>query len=105
VLALCRERGFTRLPVCENTRDGQRVIGILSLRKLLFQADLDENRPAGELVTPALFLDADVRLELAMRRMQRSGQRMAIIVGRDQREIGILTLQDILKAIFGEVSL
>lgn len=105
VLALSRERGFTRLPVCENTAAGQRVMGILSLRKLLFQADLDLNKPAGEWVTPALFLEADLRLDQAMQRMRRGGQRLAIVVGRDQRELGIVSLQDILKVIFGEVSL
>jgi CBS domain containing-hemolysin-like protein len=37
--------------------------------------------------------------------MQRSGQRLAVVLGRDRREIGIVTLQDILKLVFGEVSL
>ena len=54
---------------------------------------------------PALFLDEDLRLEVALRRMQRSGQRLAVVLGRDRREIGIMSLQDILKVIFGEVSL
>jgi CBS domain containing-hemolysin-like protein len=37
--------------------------------------------------------------------MQRSGQRLALVLGHDAREIGILSLQDVLKIIFGEVSL
>jgi CBS domain containing-hemolysin-like protein len=37
--------------------------------------------------------------------MQKGGQRIAIVLGRDRHEIGILTLQDVLKAIFGEVNL
>jgi CBS domain containing-hemolysin-like protein len=40
-----------------------------------------------------------------MRRMQRSGQRLAIVLGRDQRETGLVSLGDILQTIFGEVSL
>ena len=40
-----------------------------------------------------------------MRRMQRAGHRLAIVLGRDRTETGIISLQDILKAIFGEVSL
>ena len=59
----------------------------------------------GDYVKPALFLDEDLRLEVALRRMQRSGQRLAIVLGRDRREIGIVSLQDMLKVIFGEVSL
>jgi CBS domain containing-hemolysin-like protein len=37
--------------------------------------------------------------------MQRSGQRLGIVLGRDRREMGVISLQDILKTIFGEVSL
>ncbi len=104
-LALCRERKFTRLPVWE-ARDGeQRIIGMLALNTLLYHPALDVTKPASEFMKPALFLDEDLRLEVALGRLQRSGQRLAIVLGRDRREIGILSLQDVLKAIFGEVSL
>jgi len=54
---------------------------------------------------PALFLDDTTRLEIALRRMQRGGQRMAIILARDGRETGLITLEDILKVMFGEMKL
>ena len=54
---------------------------------------------------PALYLSEEMRLEEALRRMQRSGQRLGIVLGRDQRELGLVSLHDILKFIFGEVSL
>jgi len=105
VLALCRERKLTRLPIWE-TRDRQRrIAGLISLKSLLFQPDLDMNKPISDHMKPALFLNEDMRLEVALRRMQRSGQRLAIVLGREGREIGILSLQDVLKVIFGEVSL
>jgi CBS domain containing-hemolysin-like protein len=56
-------------------------------------------------MTPALFVEEDTRLEIALRRMQRAGQRMAIVLARDGHEIGIVTLEDILKLMFGEVKL
>ena len=46
-----------------------------------------------------------MRLEEALRRMQRSGRRLAIVLDSDQREIGIISLEDILNMIFGEVKL
>jgi CBS domain containing-hemolysin-like protein len=105
VLALCRDRRVTRLPVWE-TRDGQRrIAGIISMITLLYLSDLDEKRPAADFVRPALYVEEDLRLENAMQRMQRSGQRLAVVLGRDRREIGIITLTDILKLIFGEVRL
>jgi len=104
-LALCRERGLTRLPVWERREGGQRIIGLLALNTLLYQPALDVTKPVGDYVKPALFLDEDVRLEVALRRLQRSGQRLAIVLSRERRELGILSLQDVLKVIFGEVSL
>ena len=105
VLALCRQRQITRLPVWE-TRDGERrIAGLISLAPILYQADLDPGRTAADYVRPALYLEEDLRLEPALRRLQRSGQRLAVVLGRDRREVGIITLQDILKFIFGEVSL
>jgi putative hemolysin len=105
VLGLCRERKVTRVPIWE-TRDGQRRIGgLISLKSLLFRGDVDVSKPIGDYIKPALFLNEDMRLEVALRRMQRSGQRLAIVLGREGREIGVLSLQDVLKVIFGEVSL
>jgi putative hemolysin len=105
VLTFCRERGLTRLPVREERDGRQRIVGLISLNPLLYQSDLDTQKPAADFVRPALFLEEDLRLEVALRRMQRSGQRLAIVLARDGREVGILSLQDVLKAIFGEVSL
>jgi CBS domain containing-hemolysin-like protein len=103
-LSLCREHKHTRLPVW-GERDGrQRIIGLLSCNRLLFQPELDPAKLAGEHVMPALYLDEDLRLEVVLQRMQRSGQRLAIVVGRDRVEKGIISLQDVLKVIFGEVS-
>jgi CBS domain containing-hemolysin-like protein len=36
--------------------------------------------------------------------MQRSGDRLAIVLGQDRREQGVIGLRDIIKFIFGEVS-
>jgi putative hemolysin len=103
-LDLCRERKLSRLPVVDRREGEQRVIGLVGLNALLF-GDVSRDRPLGEQVKPALFLEEDLRLELALRRMQRSGQRLGIVLARDQREIGIISLEDILKVIFGEVRL
>ncbi|MGA2686326.1 MAG: CNNM domain-containing protein [Verrucomicrobiota bacterium] len=105
VLVLARERKFSRLPVWE-TRDGRRrIAGLLMLGPLLFRDDLDLQKPAAAHMTPALFLDEDTRLEVALRRMQRAGERLAIVLGRDRHESGVVTLEDILKVMFGEVKL
>ena len=104
-LALCRERQLTRLPVWETTAGEKRIVGILNLEPLIYRAEVDATKRAGDFVKPALYLDEDLRLELALQRLQRGGQRLAIVLGRDRRETGIVSLEDILKVIFGEVNL
>jgi|SRR5690242_2883026 len=104
-LALAREKNLSRLPVWE-MRDGKRrIAGLLDLTALLFREKLDLSKPAGEFMTPALFLEEGTRLEIALRRLQRAGQRLAIVLGRDGCEIGVVSLEDILKLMFGEVKL
>lgn len=46
VLKLAQEKKITRMPVCEAEGRG-RIIGILSLRTTLYQADLDEKKQPG----------------------------------------------------------
>ena len=105
VLLLARGKNLSRLPVWE-IRDGRRrAAGLLDLTALLYRERLDWNQTAGEFMEPALFLDSDTRLEIALRRMQRAGQRLAIVLTRDGREAGVVSLEDILKLMFGEVKL
>jgi CBS domain containing-hemolysin-like protein len=104
-LELAREKNLSRLPVLEN-RDGQRrIAGLLDVNQLLFRETLALDKPAADFMSPALFLDDGTRLEIALRRMQRAGQRLAIVLARDGREAGVVALEDILKLMFGEVKL
>jgi len=105
VIRLAREQNFSRLPAWE-MRDGRRrIAGIVDVTALLFREQLDLEKKAGEFMSPALFLDDDTRLEIALRRMQRAGQRLAIPLSRDGSELGVVSLEDILKIMFGEVKL
>jgi putative hemolysin len=104
-IALAREKKFSRFPVWE-THDGKhRIAGLLSLGPLLFRDDLDLSKPVSVHMTPALFLNENARLEIALRLMQRAGHRLAIVLARNGSEIGVLSLEDILRVLFGEVKL
>lgn len=105
ILKICSERNLTRLPVIRKSPAPERIVGMVSLKRLLYRDDLDPAKTAGDYLNPAMYLRDNLRLEEALRRMQRSGRRLAVVLNREQREIGIISLQDILKTIFGEVSL
>jgi putative hemolysin len=104
-LKLAREKNFSRLPVWE-TRDGRhRIAGLLVIGPLLFRDDLDLQKPVVAHMTPAIFVSESMRLEIALRLMRRAGHRLAIVLGRGRNETGVVSLEDILKVMFGEVKL
>jgi len=102
---LARERRLWRLPVREIRDGAPRIAGLLALGPLLFRDDLDLQKPAAAHMTPALFVNENMRLEVALRLMQRAGHRLAIVLARDGAEMGVVSLEDILKVMFGEMKL
>jgi len=104
-IALAREKELSRLPVWE-IRDGRRrVAGLLDIGPLLYRPSLDLEQPSSAYMIPAVFVGQGIRLEEALRLMQRAGQRMAIVLSRERAEIGIVAVKDILKVMFGEMKL
>lgn len=104
-LKLFRESGLTRLPVWQQRGDTRRIAGMVSAEGLIYNEHLDQSRKVSEVIVPALFMDENLRLDVALDRLQRSGQRLALVLGRDGREVGIVSLADMLKTVFGEVKL
>jgi len=104
-LRLARERGFSRLPVWRDHESRRQIAGIVSLRTVLYEKGTDDAKRAEDYMKPTIFLESDVRLETALRQLQRTSQQLAIVIGANQKEVGVVSLQDILRAIFGEVTL
>ena len=102
---IAQGKNLTRLPVFEKRDGKKRIAGMLDVGALLYLEKLPAGKSAGEFMSPALFLDDSTRLEIALRRMQRAGQRLAIVLARDGGEAGVVALEDILKLMFGEVKL
>lgn len=105
VQRICRERDLTRLPVVRTVDGRVKVAGIISLKTFLYSANISMESPASDFLTPALFLHEDVKISVALKRMQQTGERMAIILDAERREVGFITLQDLLRLVFGEVNL
>ncbi len=104
-LEVAREHKLTRFPVWNQAEEPRRIVGMVSLKQLLYVGNIDERKTVAHYVRSGIFLDENLPLDQAMRRMQRRGQRLAVVLDRNRREIGVVSLQDILRAVFGEVSL
>lgn len=104
-LDLCRHHNLTRLPLWSGAGKARRVAGIFTLQSFLHAAQADPEQPASRYAKRAFFVQEGWRLEDALRRMQRSRHRIAVVLGKDHRELGIVSIEDILKALLGEVKL
>ena len=100
---LCRREGRTRMPVWNTQGSGRRIEGIISLKDVLYSEQNGRRKTARDWLRPALFLDDSMRIEEALRVFQRSGEHLAIVRGPGGVEMGIVTLSDVLGALFLEV--
>lgn len=106
-LARFRDTPQNLVPVWAEDGKQRRIAGLLDLKRVIFDEALDpaSQTKVAKHVSPVFYLDEDMRVHDALRRMQRTGQRMAVVLSKDRRELGVVTLESILKAIFGEVKL
>jgi CBS domain containing-hemolysin-like protein len=107
-LALSLRTGYTRLPVIGESVD--EVVGVVNLKDLV-KATLDtpqngrgERRTVAELMGEATFVPDSKRLDDLLREMQLSRNHMAIAVDEYGGTAGLLTIEDILEEIVGEIT-
>ncbi|MCD6303822.1 MAG: DUF21 domain-containing protein [Planctomycetes bacterium] len=96
LLEVVRRNDFTRLPVCEGPG---RVVGVLDVYDVLVDEGVD--RPADRMVEP-LKLPAAMTVTEALYRMQRA-HRMMAVVHQGGRDVGIVTIKDLVEEIVGEL--
>ena len=100
-----KQRGFSRYPVFRLDSGQRRIVGFVNSKRVLYEPGLNPQRLVSDFLKPLLFVDSTLRLDAALRQMQRTGQRLAVVLGPDKRELGIVSLTDVLQTIFGEVRL
>ena len=101
-LTVVVDTGFTRLPVVGETVDD--VIG-LALSKDLVAAQLQDptNTDMSSLIRAAVFVPEYKRVVELMREMQASKSHLAIVVDEYGGTAGLVSLEDILEELIGEI--
>ncbi len=90
--------GHTRFPVYEKNIDN--IVGILN-SKDLFRRKPDEK--IRDLVRPAYYIPESKKLDEILREMQDRKTQMAIVVDEYGGTLGLVTLEDIIEEIVGEI--
>lgn len=102
VLHTIIESGHSRIPVYEETIDN--IVGILYAKDILAAQSRGNANPAlREIIRPAYFVPESKRLDSMLKEMQRNKVQMAIVVDEYGGMAGVVTLEDIVEEIVGEI--
>jgi len=97
---LCEE-GYTRLPVYDGSID--RVVGILHAKDVFHLVARTRAVVLEDAIRPVFELPPDLPLMVALARFRRARQHLALVRAVDGPLLGIVTLEDVLEEIVGEI--
>jgi len=97
------ESGHSRFPVIGDSRD--EVVGILLAKDLLLHAyqRADGRFNVREILRPAIFVPESKRLNILLKEFRASRNHMAIVVDEYGGVAGMVTIEDVLEQIVGEI--
>lgn len=102
LLSIINESGYSRIPVYEETFD--EIKGILYVKDLLPFLDKPESFAWQELIRPGYFVPESKKINDLLKEFQTKRIHMAIVVDEYGGSSGIVTLEDILEEIVGEIT-
>jgi CBS domain containing-hemolysin-like protein len=94
-----RREGFSRIPVFR--RRITDIVGVVHVFDLLQAPDL--SRPVSDVMRPVSYFPESMPLDEVLVAMQRTGENLAVIVDEYGGSAGILTLEDLIEEIVGNI--
>lgn len=105
-LPMVIESGHSRFPMIDGDKD--KVVGILLAKDLLRYLFLDKKKRAHfnihDMLRPAVIVPESKRLNILLREFRTSRNHMAIVVNEYGGVAGLVTIEDVLEQIVGEIS-
>ncbi len=101
-LRIAQTNGHSRFPVCSGTIDDIR--GLLLVREWLWQLQaLGPDASFEPLVRPILKFELTTKLPIMMEKFRSGRSHLAVVLDADQRLAGIVTFEDVLEEIVGDI--
>lgn len=95
------EEGHARLPVFDSSRDN--IVGIIYARDMLYVLRDKGLFLLQDLIRPPYFISGQMRVNEVLRRFQAEKMQIAIVAGEDKKALGLVTLEDLVEEIVGEI--
>lgn len=102
VLKSVMDNNYSRIPVWQNTQDNIR--GVLYIKDLLPHIDKPKNFRWQSLIRSAYFVPETKKIDDLLREFQQNKVHIAIVVDEFGGTSGLITLEDILEEIVGEIN-
>ena len=98
-IALMQRRGFSRIPIYQQRETN--IVGVVAAMDLLARGG--ETTTLLQLTRPPVYVPETKRIDDLLREMQRSRNHMAVVVDEYGGSTGVVTLEDVLEEIVGEI--
>lgn len=102
VLHIFARYHFTRLPVYQDSIDN--VIGMIHQKDVFVMLSHHENKPLKDLVRPIMFVPESMKVNQLLREFRHQHMHIAIVLNEHGIVTGLITLEDVLEEIVGEIS-
>jgi putative hemolysin len=101
VRALFREQEYSRFPVYKDSLDN--IAGFVFVKDLVILSTADDERPVTTLLRPAVVVPETKRVPELLKQFQRQQTQCAIVVDEYGGTAGLVTIEDLLEEIVGEI--
>lgn len=102
LIDIVNKSGFSRLPVYQESLD--KIEGILYIKDLLPHIDKDEEFHWQKLLQPGYFVPENKKIDTLLRDFQEKRVHIAIVVDEYGGTSGLITLEDVIEEIVGEIN-
>ncbi|MCR3759050.1 hemolysin family protein [Clostridium felsineum] len=92
---------FTRYPVCEESKDN--IIGLVHIKDLYKLKFKDNNENIKEIIREVKFVPESMSISELFKTFQKERMQMAIVIDEYGGTFGLVTIEDILEEIVGEI--
>jgi len=96
-----RDTGYSRIPVYKNTIDN--IKGVLHIKDLIAYLDQDDTFKWSDYIRPTYFIPESKKINDLLQEFRQKKIHMAIVVDEFGGTLGIVTLEDVLEEIVGEL--
>jgi gliding motility-associated protein GldE len=101
LLGIIREAGFSRMPVYDKTVDV--IVGVLNIKSLIPHLDAGTDFAWQQFVKAPYFIPENKIIDDTLQEMRTNHNHLAIVVDEFGGTSGMITMEDILEEVFGEM--